>query len=56
MKQHKTWFDEKFLRFVDKTNQVKMQWLQDPNQRNIDNLNTVRREASGHFREKIRNI
>jgi len=27
-----------------------MQWLQDPNQRNVDNLNNVRREARRHFR------
>jgi hypothetical protein len=29
-----------------------MQWLQDPNQSNEDNLNNVRREASRHFRNK----
>jgi hypothetical protein len=29
-----------------------MQWLQNPNQSNVDNLNTVRREASRHFRNK----
>jgi len=29
-----------------------MQWLQDPNQSNVDNLNNVRREASRHFRNK----
>ena len=29
-----------------------MQWLQDPNQRNADNLNNLRREASGYFRNK----
>jgi len=29
-----------------------MQWLQDPNQSNVDYLNNVRREASGHFRNK----
>jgi len=29
-----------------------MQWLQDPNESNIHNLNNVRREASGHFRNK----
>ena len=29
-----------------------MQWLQDPNQGNVDNLNNVRREASRHFRNK----
>ena len=29
-----------------------MQWVQDPSQRNVDNLNYVRRQASGHFRNK----
>jgi len=29
-----------------------MQWLQDSNQSNVDNLNNVRREASRHFRNK----
>jgi len=29
-----------------------MQWLQIPNQKNADNLNNVRREASRHFRNK----
>jgi len=27
-------------------------WLQDPNQSNLDNLNSVRREATRHFRNK----
>jgi hypothetical protein len=29
-----------------------MQWLQDPNQSNIDNLNNVRREDRRHFWNK----
>jgi len=29
-----------------------MQWLQDPNQSNRDNLDNVRRESSRHFRNK----
>jgi hypothetical protein len=29
-----------------------MQWLQDPNQNNVDNLNNVRRGASRHSRNK----
>jgi len=29
-----------------------MQWVQDPTQSNVDNLNNVRREASRHFRNK----
>jgi len=29
-----------------------MQWLQDPNQSNVYNINSVRHEASYHFRNK----
>ena len=29
-----------------------MQWIQDPSQSSVDNLNTVRREARRHFRNK----
>jgi len=29
-----------------------MQWFQDPDQSNVDHLNNVRLEASGHFRNK----
>jgi hypothetical protein len=29
-----------------------MQWLQDPSQSNVDNLNNVRRETSRYFRKK----
>jgi len=29
-----------------------MQWLQDPNQNNVDNLSNVRHETSRHFRNK----
>jgi len=29
-----------------------MQWLQDPNPNNVDNLRNIRREASRHFRNK----
>ena len=29
-----------------------MQWVQDPSQSNVDNLNNARREASRHFRNK----
>jgi hypothetical protein len=32
--------------------QTKKQWLKDPNQSNIDNPNSVTREASRHFRNK----
>ena len=52
MKQHKPWFDEVCLSFVDQRKQAIMQWLQDPSQSKVDNLNNVRREASRHFRNK----
>jgi len=38
--------------FLKQRKQAKMQWVQDPSQRNVDNLNTVRAEASRHFRNK----
>jgi hypothetical protein len=31
-----------------------MQWLEDPNQSNLDNLNNARHEASRYFRKKER--
>jgi len=34
LKQHKPWFDEECLGFLDQRKRVKMQWLQDPNQSN----------------------
>jgi hypothetical protein len=37
---------------LDQRKQAKMQWLQDPNQSTIDNLNNIRREAIRHFRNK----
>ena len=29
-----------------------MQWIQDPNQNNVDNVKSIRWEASRHFRNK----
>jgi hypothetical protein len=51
-KQHKPWFDPECAEFLDKRKQAKIQWLQNPNQNNGDNLNNVRREAGRHFRHK----
>jgi hypothetical protein len=51
-KQQKPWFDEGCSQFLGQREQVKMQWLQDSNQSNLDNLNNTRREASKHFRGK----
>jgi hypothetical protein len=52
LKQHKSWFNEEYLRFQIK--EGKMQRLWNTNQRNVDNLNIVRRVASEHFRKKKR--
>jgi hypothetical protein len=52
LKQHKPWFDEECLYFLDQRKHAKMQWVQDPNQNNVDNLNNVRRDPSTHFRNK----
>jgi len=40
------------FRFFGSKKRAKMQWLQDPCQSNVDNLNTVRREVGLHFRNK----
>ena len=52
LKQHKPYFDKECVGCLDQTKQAKMQWLQDPNQNIVDNLNNVKREASRHFRNK----
>jgi hypothetical protein len=39
-------------KFLDQRKQAKTQWLNDPNQSNVDNLNSVERESSRHFRNK----
>jgi len=51
-KQHKPWFDEECLGFLVQRKRAKMQWVQDPSQSNVGNLNSVRREVSRHFRIK----
>ena len=52
LKQHKPWFDEECLGFLDQRKQAKKQWIPDPNKSNVDNLNIVRHDASRHFRNK----
>jgi hypothetical protein len=58
LQQHKPWFEEEYLGILDQRKQAKIQWIQDPQQRNVDNLNSVRLDAIKHFRnkEKIRLI
>jgi len=50
LKQNKPWIDEEYLGFLYQRKQAKMQWIHDPSQSNVDNLNDVRRDASRHFR------
>jgi hypothetical protein len=51
LKQYKPWFDEECSRLLDQR-KANMEWLQDPDQSNVDNLNNVRYEACRHFRNK----
>jgi hypothetical protein len=50
--QHKPWFDAECAQFLDQRKQAKIQWLQNPNQNNGDNLHNVRWESSRYFRNK----
>jgi len=52
LEQNKPWFDEECLGFLDQRKRSKMQWIQDPTQSNVDDLNNVRCEICGHFRNK----
>ena len=53
LKQNKPWFDEECLGFfLEQRKQAKMQWIQDPSQSSVDNMNNVRCEVSRHFRNK----
>jgi hypothetical protein len=54
LKKHKSWFVEGCSKLLEQRKQSKLQWLQDPSEINVDNLNNVRREASRHFRNKKR--
>jgi hypothetical protein len=54
LKQHKPWFDEGYSELLDHRKRAKLQWLQDPNEINGDNLNSVRCESSRHFRNRKR--
>jgi hypothetical protein len=56
LKQQNPWFDDECLRFLDQRKQVKVQWLQDPKQSNVNNVNNVRFEASRHLRNKKKEL
>ena len=51
-KQNKPRFDEECLGFLELRKRAKMQWIQDPSQSNVDNLNKEKCEVSRHFRNK----
>jgi hypothetical protein len=42
LKQHKPRFDQENLGFLDQKKQAKMQWIQEPSQSNVDNLNNCK--------------
>jgi hypothetical protein len=54
LKKHKSWFDEGYSKLLNQRKQAQLQWLQDPNEINGDNLNNIRCEASRHIRNKMR--
>jgi len=56
LKQQKPRFNEECVDFLDQRKQAKMQLKQVPSQSNVDNMNSVRRDVSRHFREKKRHI
>jgi hypothetical protein len=49
---NKPWIDEECSQILGQRKEVKMQWIQDPNQNNLDNLNNERHKVSRHFRNK----
>jgi hypothetical protein len=54
LKHNKLWFDDKCSKLINQRKQAKLQWLQNPNQINGDNLQNLRRETSRTFRNKKR--
>jgi hypothetical protein len=54
LKKHRRWLDEGYPQLLYQRKMPKLQWLQNPSEINGDNLSNVRREASGCFRNKMR--
>jgi hypothetical protein len=50
LKKHKLWFHEECSELFDQKKQTKLQWLQDQNEINRNELNKVICEASRHYR------
>jgi hypothetical protein len=54
LKHNKPWFEDECSKLIDQQKQAKLQWLQNINQINGDNLQNLRRETSRIFRNKKR--
>jgi hypothetical protein len=54
LKHNKPWFDDECSKLIDQQKQAKLQWLQNPNQVNGDNLKNLRSETNRTFRNKKR--
>jgi hypothetical protein len=54
LKRNKPWFDDECSKLIDQRKQAKLQWLQNPNQFNGDDLQNLRRETSRTFRNRER--
>jgi hypothetical protein len=52
LKKYKPWFDEGCSDLLDQRKRAKLQWLQDSSEINGDNMNSIRRKTSRHFRNK----
>ncbi len=52
VKQHKLWFDEECSHFLGERKQAQMKWVHDPSQSSVHNLDSIRCEATKHFRNK----
>jgi hypothetical protein len=54
LKHNKPWFDDECSKLIDQWKKAKLQWLQNPNQMNGNNLQNLRCETSRTFRIKKR--
>jgi hypothetical protein len=52
LKKHKPLFDVGCSKSLHERKHAKLQWLQDLSEINGDNPNTIRRDASMHFKNK----
>ena len=60
LKQNKPYFDEECLGFLDQRKRAKMQWVDDPSQRNVDKMNNGKQNFGGktmaYLRAKIEEL